>query len=237
MGEARRSLYDHSMNDMDRIHTHLLTSAARQILRPHGLFQKGRSRTWLADQGWWLAVVEFQPSGFGRGSYLNVGCMWLWNVSPNLSFDIGYRVEEFHPFESPQQFEPVAARLANRALQRVAEYRRLLPTVREASEYYSRNTPKDFWPLFNASVAHSLAGLSEIAEAALVPCVHDELNDPAWLTGARRAARELLAVIGDRKRLTDLVADRVRQTRDLHKLRRLEEIDFERECIASLSGE
>src|SRR5690242_5082457 len=27
--------------------------AAREVLRPLGLVQKGRSRTWLDDHGWW----------------------------------------------------------------------------------------------------------------------------------------------------------------------------------------
>jgi hypothetical protein len=30
--------------------------------------QKGRSRIWLDDHGWWIAVVEFQPSDWARRS-------------------------------------------------------------------------------------------------------------------------------------------------------------------------
>ncbi len=45
-------------------HTRLLTAAARSILRPLGCVQKGRSRTWLDDQDWWVGVVEFQPSAW-----------------------------------------------------------------------------------------------------------------------------------------------------------------------------
>src|SRR5215469_1402855 len=108
------------MSQKDGVHTQLLTLAAKRVLRPFGLIQKGRSHTWLADQGWWLAVIEFQPSGWSRGSYLNVGCMWLWNVKGHLSFDMGYRVNEFHPFESEQQFGPVAQRLVEQARDEVA---------------------------------------------------------------------------------------------------------------------
>jgi hypothetical protein len=60
-------------------HTKLLIAAARDVLRPIGLTQKGRLRTWLDDLGWWLGVVEFQSSSWSRGSYLNVGVNWLWN--------------------------------------------------------------------------------------------------------------------------------------------------------------
>ena len=37
-----------------------------------GFWRKGRSRMWLADRDFWLGVVEFQPSGFRKGTYLNV---------------------------------------------------------------------------------------------------------------------------------------------------------------------
>ena len=55
------------------IHTKIITQAAREILRPKGLVQIGRSRLWTDDHGWWLINVEFQPSGVSKGSYLNVG--------------------------------------------------------------------------------------------------------------------------------------------------------------------
>jgi hypothetical protein len=42
------------------------------VLTPLGLTQRGRSRLWLDDHGWWLIVVEFQPSAWSRGSHLNV---------------------------------------------------------------------------------------------------------------------------------------------------------------------
>src|SRR6202000_1719294 len=38
---------------------------------PLGLERRGRSRTWIDDQRWYAIVVEFQPSGFSKGSYLN----------------------------------------------------------------------------------------------------------------------------------------------------------------------
>src|SRR5436309_1568598 len=74
-------------------HTKLLTAAARSVLRPLGLQQRGRSRLWLDDHGWWVVVVEFQPSGWSIGSYLNVGAMWLWFEKDYISFDYGSRIE------------------------------------------------------------------------------------------------------------------------------------------------
>jgi hypothetical protein len=72
-------------------HTKLINAAARETFQPLGLVQKGRSRMWRDDRAWWLGIVEFQPSSWTRGSYLNVGVNWLWNVKDWHSFDFGYR--------------------------------------------------------------------------------------------------------------------------------------------------
>ncbi len=104
-------------------HTQLLTAAARCILRPLRLQQRGRSRLWLGDHGWWV-VVEFQPSGSSKGSYLNVGAMWLWFEKDYFSFDYGSRVEDFAPYEDEAQFAPLAGNLAHRAAGEVVRLRR-----------------------------------------------------------------------------------------------------------------
>jgi hypothetical protein len=83
-----------------------------------GLIRVGRSRTWLKDGGWRLSVVELQPSSWSKGSYLNVGSMFLFAPpdpsAPRLiSFDAGrFRVLPFHPIttstearEAEEKFE------------------------------------------------------------------------------------------------------------------------------------
>src|SRR3954447_12571229 len=93
-------------------HTKLLNTAAREVLRPLGVVRKGRSRTWLDDQGWWLGVVEFQPSSWSKGSYLNVAAHWLWTDIGTISFDFGGRLEGFEEYSSDEQFLAAGARLA-----------------------------------------------------------------------------------------------------------------------------
>jgi hypothetical protein len=103
------------MGQVAPVHSKILNDAARRILRPMGLTQKGRSRTWMDDHGWWICIVEFQPSGWSKGSYLNAGCSWLWHVRDYASFDEGYRVETFVEFQDEEQFASAADRLARRA--------------------------------------------------------------------------------------------------------------------------
>lgn len=143
-------------------HTKLLTTAARQILRPLGLIQKGRSRTWLDDRGWWLGVVEFQPSSWSRGSYLNVGVHWLWNVSDSPAFEFGSRVHlagtrQFIEFETEEQFWPEALRLATVAAEQIRRYRSAFATVETAATHLKRE-PGNLLQKLDAGIALTLAG-------------------------------------------------------------------------------
>jgi hypothetical protein len=142
-------------------HTKLLIAAAREVLRPLWVVQKGRSRTWLDDHGWWLGVVEFQPSSWSRGSYLNVGVNWLWDPKDYLVFDLGGRVDlpgegEYVEYESDEQFAPLVRKLAVLAAERVRYYRDVLPTVAAAASVLERAEPDDLLQAVDAGIALGL---------------------------------------------------------------------------------
>lgn len=65
----------------------LIAAAAKTGLAPLGVRRKGRSRTWIDDHGWWLINVEFQPSSWATGCYLNVGTQHLWVPRGHLCFE------------------------------------------------------------------------------------------------------------------------------------------------------
>ncbi len=76
-------------------HGRIIAAVAKSALAPLGFRRKGASRVWLADHGFWLDVVEFQPSGFSKGSYCNVAVHWLWGrCQPKIA---GYRVSASAP--------------------------------------------------------------------------------------------------------------------------------------------
>ena len=193
-----------------------------------GLTQKGRSRTWLADHGWWVCVVEFQPSGWSRGSYLNVGCMWLWEVKEHISFDEGYRVDTFHGFQNEEQFTSEAEHLARRAAQEVTRYRELFSSVDAVARYYLSDPPKGFWFTFHAAVACALTGRAQ--EARNFFAVFNGFKDEYGSTYVREAqeeAKQLLAIVEDTMRVRDMIAERIRRTRELQKLPAINSLAFE----------
>jgi hypothetical protein len=144
-------------------HTKLLNAAAREVLRPLGVVQKGRSRTWLDDHGWWLGVIEFQPSSWSRGSYLNVGVNWLWDPKDYLSFDFGHRIDipgegQYIEYENEEQFSPLARKLAMVAAEQVRHYRDVFPTLEAAAATLRRTEPDDVLRSLDAGIALGLAG-------------------------------------------------------------------------------
>ena len=165
-------------------HTKLINEAAREVLAPLGLRRVGRSRLWVDDQRWWIGVVEFQPSSWARGSYLNVGVGWLWGelgdtppedaestVSWSFGFDrLGSRVElpggtQFAEFASDEQFAPVAEAIARTAGERVEEQRARLRTPADAAAALLAG-----WDISSGrdtAVALALAGRTAEALAAL----------------------------------------------------------------------
>lgn len=105
-------------------HNKIISQTARSLLKPQGLFQKGSSRIWIDDNGWYLTVVEFQSSGWGKGTYLNVGTHFLWREQDYLSFDFGGRMKAFISPEDPVKFSSDMEELTTIALGKVMEYRK-----------------------------------------------------------------------------------------------------------------
>lgn len=184
-------------------HSALLTRAAKATLMPLGFRQKGRSRVWLGDRGYWLCVVEFQPSGFSKGSYLNTSAHWLWRPSDALSFD--YQLPDmqrpFISFESIEQFEPLAAELAVLA---ASESKRLddqfssfKDVARLLVEQHERvaempHHPPASWPALHAAIATGVLGQAATASALLEAFSKGpsaELVGP-WAQSANKALAE-----------------------------------------------
>lgn len=208
------------------VHSKLLTKAARNVLRPMGLVQKGRSRIWLDDRNWWLGLVEFQPSSWSQGSYLNVGCMWLWHVKDHFSFDEGYRVEDFAAYESETQFEPVAMGLAERAAKELRLYRDRFQSIYSVCTYYSDHQPQGFWPNFHAAIAFALAGQVDAARFH-ASAVRDTPDGQQWLTAAKREMEEHLPFMASSPRFRHFVEDKVMQARAVFGLAPITEVAFD----------
>ena len=200
-------------------HGRIIARAAREALAPLGCFQKGRSRTWLDDHGWWVAVIEFQPSGFAKGSFLNVGACWLWYAKDFLSFDDGSRIEGFREFEGTQSFQAAGAALAQPAEDAVAGLRKAFPPLSAPGGHLRAKTTKDdIWAHYHAGVSAGLVGDVQNARSRLQNVVTTPQRDRPWVQEVQARTAELLQVVEDTPGFRSKTASIIEGTRELLKL-------------------
>ncbi|MFC7327930.1 hypothetical protein [Marinactinospora rubrisoli] len=176
----------------------LVAAAARTHLRPLGLRQRGRSRLWVDDHGWWLGLVEFPSPGWSQGSGLRVGAMWLWQDLGHIAFNIGERLSVTEDYRGDEQFARVADDLAGRARTRVERLRRRFPDLAAVAGHLTAQPAGRgrFWEPWNAGVAAALVGDAALARERFADVLAEEAVAP-WMEEAQRAARDLAGVVSD----------------------------------------
>ncbi|TKZ35963.1 hypothetical protein [Brachyspira catarrhinii] len=113
------------------IHSKIIKQVCKEILIPLGVFQKGTSRLYLDDNDYFFTVVEFQPSNWDRGTYLNIGLTFLWdyNQSDVLYFEFSRqpasRYGKFVEYKNEIQFKKEIINLVNIAKEEILFYRKL----------------------------------------------------------------------------------------------------------------
>ncbi|MHA6762240.1 hypothetical protein [Streptacidiphilus sp. PAMC 29251] len=203
--------------------SHLVTTAAREALRPLGLQQRGRSRTWIDDHGWWLGIVEFQP-GRNEGSYLNVGVMWLWQDRDHLAFDFGGREPGFERFVNPTQFALGAQNLARRAADLALENRARFSDLPSTTDFLTSQKPRPgyFWDSYHAGIAAGLTGDPTTARRRLDQALAEDAFAP-WMVQAQESARHLHALAKDPEAFRDWATNATTSCRQQLKLQTWEE--------------
>lgn len=201
-------------NSNSKDHNALIAAAARAKLKPIGCSQKGRSRTWLDDHGWWIGVIEFQPSSWTKGTFLNVGACWLWSGNDYLSFDDGDRIEPFHEFKSTEQFEGEVEGVAQRARDEVEKLRQRFATI-ESTAAYLRDKPireSNVWGHFHAAVSAGLVGRMDEAKLRFEAALRADGRDIDWVRNLKASCTQLGEAVESlpefRSRVSALVAQK-----------------------------
>ena len=201
-----------------RLAARALGEAGRTYLADLG-FRRGKSspRLWWLDRGWWLINVEFQPSGWSVGSYLNVGLQHLWDVRDHRTFEWSQRV----PVEAHGQFVDLvgdeAAAVGVAARHTVEAWLARLPDdhthLRALVDHGGGG-----WDGFNAAIAAQLLGDSAHARAVF-PVVADNLDRTIpWQRDLADDCHHLATLTAAPAQFRSLIEDRTRATRRLLKL-------------------
>jgi hypothetical protein len=200
-------------------HNEIIARAAKTHLAPLGCKRKGRSRVWLSDQRAWAIMVEFQPSGFSKGSYLNVAPCWLWHPDRFLSFGYGpSRINGFKSFEAVEQFEPEAEALAQQAARAVLRIRSEFDTPSTIAAKLAA-AAQDFtcWRAYDAAVANGLIGDLQTSLLLFEKIISSE-SDVAWLTDLQNLSADLTRRLSDPRDFRERIFAIMSETRVKNKL-------------------
>ena len=111
------------------VSTQIIKQLCKDILLPLGVFQKGTSRIYIDDNGYFFTVLEFQPSAYAKGTYLNTALHFLWNERDHISFDFPFgadiRVKNFVEYQNDEQFTHEVTKYVQEAAKQVMFYRKL----------------------------------------------------------------------------------------------------------------
>jgi len=217
------------------VHNKIIGKEAARIFKPYGIKRKGQSRTFLDDHGWYVIVIELQPSSYRRGTYLNIGVNFNWFLSDHFDFDMGYRVDfeikghdEYIEFINEEQFTECIDLLCEKALQVVQGYRDALRTIKCAEKtvitQYDHSTiyTRKIWRNYNSGIISGIAGnrrnLNKYFKTLLTEI--DVLQDerPLW-NNLKNTANDLLhAANNDLNAFKAKIVDIIKETRKLKKL-------------------
>jgi hypothetical protein len=213
-------------------HNRLLKTVAAQVLEPLGLYQVGRSRTWVDDHGWWVTVVSFGPSGFGRGTYLDVGVSLLWKPTPmgGLTFDTDLRKKwktpmgrfetQFIEARHPDWFERDVRAFGEGAIEHLSAIRARRNDLHALAARLDQSD--NFWDRYHRAVARGLVREAEAATADFATVI-EEPNpyEAEWLTDGQASAESLVGLMGTPAAFDSHIAAQVSRCRREARLRSL----------------
>lgn len=137
-------------------HNKLLKKIVKEQLKPFGIFQKGQSRTFLYDKGWYTIIIEFQPSSYSKGTFLNVGLDFNFYPRDYFAFSFGYRENGFEQFENEKQFTNLTIDLCELAIKKVKELEENFLNLPISLETVKKEDSKDTWKLFDKAILNAL---------------------------------------------------------------------------------
>lgn len=199
-------------------HDKIIANAAKSELGLLGFQRKGRSRTWIADHGWWATVVEFQPSSWSKGSYLNVAAHWLWSSADYLSFDFGGRIEEHIEYLSDAQFTQAASVLSQKAASEALQLANLFVSLSVAAATLlaeERKMSSGGWMAYHAGVAAGLTGLGDDANEMFARVANGFAQPNSALA---QAARHMAKLVDEPERFRNEAASLIAAHRSALRL-------------------
>ena len=208
-------------------HNKIITEVAKNVLKPAGLLREGQSRTWLDDHGWFTIIFEYQPSGYSKGTYLNVGINFHWYKNDYFSFDYGSREKEFVAFRNPEQFSEEVINLTSIGLEKVFEYRKFRSLVYAREKIISyKFTSNALWGNYHRALVCFLTKDINRAITYLGQILSIE-SEILFVQELKENARMLIRTAKNEQLLWTHIMELIKESRAIKKLPAIELTDFQ----------
>ncbi len=197
-------------------HGRIIAAAAKAALVPLGLTRKGRSRIWIDDHGYWIGAVEFQPSGWAKGSYLNIFAAWLWRKS--IGYSYYYRPVFFVKFETHDQFSAAMKDMASTAAIEIKVTREKFRSFSRILSHIDSLPVRDGSRVYDAAVAHALAGNIEKSRQFFDRMAAWQTNGYDWEERLKAESKLLADLIDDPRRFRAAISSIIDEQRTIRRL-------------------
>lgn len=200
-------------------HNKIINTVARRVLKPLGLTRVGSSRTWVEDHGWWLIVVDYEPSSFSKGTRISVSVSWLLYETIGFGRSVGGRlgVGEHHPYRNDEQFTTVVEEITAAAADEVQIYRRQFESIQSAAHHFLSEPRHRPWGDYYAGVVLGLAGHTDESRASFEKLLAEDAPYE-WMKAQHQKACDLLDLLDEPDRFRRSVLGTVYRARSLAAL-------------------
>src|SRR5262245_5608502 len=198
-------------------HGRIIATAAKATLLPIGCRRICQSRCCIFDHRYWIIFIEFQPSAWAKGSYLNVTPHWLWlRYGAN---DYHPRPADFIPFENAEQFTPLIENMAAVAARTVLDMRARFRAPEKVQRFFAERISQNPFPLYRAAAT---AGFVRDVALARHLFKHmyalDTENYGSWINDLKFECATLAALLDDSVRYRSAILEAITERRQHFRL-------------------
>jgi hypothetical protein len=206
-------------------HNKLIAQKAKEHLKPIGFVRSGKSRVWYKDNGWWSVIIEFQPSSWSKGTYVNVSVSHLLYEQCGWTFNIPERLRGFASVEDDMDFEGKVEGMASQAANRAEELHNKYSVVENSIDWYAGSERRSIWDDYYSGILFSFNGDFEAAGNYFSAIVESEYSR-IWEKAVQIRALELKHMLAFPDLYISTIKGIVLRTRNLMCLN-----DYKSDCL------
>jgi len=196
---------------MKNQHEKIIAATAKDRLKPLGFQQKGRSRFWFKDNGWYANYVEFQPMSQRIGTSANFGISWLWYPRDHWAYSIGER-QNFVEYNDDHLFQSSVSQMVSDACAYAHATSEKLSSL-ECAYAFSKQMAKPDWGEFDLGILAALTGRVDEAKGLFgTLSINPKIE---WQKMRHSYVQDFIPFVSHKNQAKSFIATKVEVARDL----------------------